>query len=137
MKRGPTQDAQLYQRIGYRIFKERERRRLTALVLARRAGIHKNTVYRAEQGLGISVRALLHIAAAMEIGLDELLAFSQHVVTFSERPEKAAKVECGTEKLFEIPDPAPAGLASTPAMRAVVQVSRSASQSRDWKQSEH
>ncbi len=101
MKRGPTKDAALNQRIGYRIFKERERRGLTVLVLARQAGIHKNTVYNAEQGTGISVRALVRIAAAMEIGLDELLAFSQTLVPFSARPEKAAKVVCGTENLFE------------------------------------
>jgi transcriptional regulator with XRE-family HTH domain len=115
VKRGLNQDPALSQRIGYRIFKERERRGLTALVLARRAGIHRNTVCRAEKGFGISICALVRIAAAMEIGLDELLAFSQTIVQFGNvgaaQPEKDRRMVHGTERLF--PDPSPARSAST------------------------
>lgn len=115
MKRGPNQDPALNQRIGYRIFKERERRGLTAVVLAQRARVHRNTICRAERGFGISVCALVRIAAAMEIGLDELLALSQTIVRFGNvdalRAEKAARVVYGTERLF--PDPSPARPAST------------------------
>lgn len=115
MKRGPNQDPALNQRIGYRIFKERERRGLTIVVLAERAGVHRNTICRAERGHGISICALVRIAQAMEIGLDELLAFSQTFVRFGNvdaaRAEKARRMVHGTERLF--PDPTPARPAST------------------------
>lgn len=115
MKRGPNQDPALNQRIGYCIFKARERRRLTALVLARRAGIHQNTIYRAERGFGISVCALFRIAAAMDLSVDELMVISQTIVTFGNvdaaRAEKARRMVHGTERLF--PDPTPARPAST------------------------
>lgn len=93
-------DALIEQRVGYRIFKERTRRGLTAMVLADRAGIHRNTVYRIESGLGISVVALCRIAAALEVTLDALVPISQCVVHRSvddvSKARKAARVNNGS-----------------------------------------
>ncbi|HEV2133776.1 MAG TPA: helix-turn-helix transcriptional regulator [Terracidiphilus sp.] len=122
MKRGRPKDAALDQRIGYCIFKERERRGLTVMVLARRAGVHRNTISRVESGGGISVCALVRIAAAMEVGWDELLARAQFIVRCDEEDAqaqgKSVTVICGTESLLlssaerkacsATPDPAPA-----------------------------
>ena len=108
MKRGRKQNAALTQRIGYRIFKERELRGLTAQVLADRAGLHRNTVVRAEQGRAISVPSLVAMAGAMGMGLDALLSNAQYVVhcenEYAVGRGKAVSVIHGTDLLFEESD---------------------------------
>lgn len=103
-KGGPQLDAALSQRIGYRIFKERERQGVTAQVLAKRAQVHENTVYRAEQGLGVSLVTLFRIGKALGTGMDALLAYPQTLMGFenagAERAKKAANVIHGTDTLF-------------------------------------
>jgi transcriptional regulator with XRE-family HTH domain len=97
-------DKELYQRVGFAVMKIRERRGLTVLALAERAGMHRNSLARVESGLGTSVASLFRIATVLEVSVDALITFSQDVVQRatgceSVRP-KAAKVVCGTERLF-------------------------------------
>ena len=111
------EDRVLYQRIGYAVMKLRQREGLTALVLAERAGVHRNTIYRVESALYISVSSLCRIAGALGVGVDALISFSPSLVhsrrVVSLGQEKAAKVVCGTENLFGSPNPSPARPAST------------------------
>lgn len=62
----------LNQRIGYRVLKARQYARISALELAARASIHRNTVYRIESGMGSSLEALWKITRVLNITLDSL-----------------------------------------------------------------
>ncbi len=67
-------DVALYRRIGYAVMRLRRRRGWTVLVLAERAGLHRNTIYRVESGLNISIYALWRIAEALGVALEGLIA---------------------------------------------------------------
>jgi transcriptional regulator with XRE-family HTH domain len=101
----PHKERQLHQRIGFAVMRLRQRRGLTALVLAERSGVHRNTICRIESGLPTSVFVLSEIAEVLGVGLDALLSYSPRVVHPSSRDnlraKKAAKVVCGTKSLFE------------------------------------
>jgi transcriptional regulator with XRE-family HTH domain len=100
MAKSSARDPRLYQRIGFAIAKLRARKGLTALVLAGRAGVHRNLICRVESGRGISVLALYRIAEALGQSIDSLISFSPQVVHLDLQDKKAAKVNCESDKLF-------------------------------------
>jgi transcriptional regulator with XRE-family HTH domain len=68
------QASAIEQRIGARVLIARTRRQLSAQDLAVRAGMHRNTIYRLESGIGsCSVACIYRIAQALEISAGELL----------------------------------------------------------------
>lgn len=82
----PRRSSQILdQGIGFKIFQARRRHGFTVLSLARRAGLHRNTVSKAESGCGISIFALARIANALGVGLDALV------------PNAHTYVHCGTK----------------------------------------
>lgn len=100
MAKSTEKDRPLNGAIGFNVMRARRRRGFTIPALAELAGIHKNTLNRAEGGCGITAPTLCKLARALDVTLDELVPKSQYVVRFSARKKKAAKVVCGTEKLF-------------------------------------
>ncbi len=74
MKVHGKQDAMLRQRIGARVYFLRRQRGITALVLAERADLHRNTIYRIEAGLSLcSVGQIWRIARALGVEIEEFL----------------------------------------------------------------
>jgi transcriptional regulator with XRE-family HTH domain len=67
-------DAMLRQRIGARVFFLRRQRRMTALALAERADLHRNTIYRIEAGLSLcSVGQIWRIAGALGVKIEDFM----------------------------------------------------------------
>lgn len=100
MAKSSEKDKPLNGRIGFRVMRARRQCGLTIRALAARAGIHENTLDRAEKGYGITASTLVKIANALDMTLEELFPKTQYVVGFSARRKKAAKVVSGTPKLF-------------------------------------
>jgi transcriptional regulator with XRE-family HTH domain len=100
MAKSSVRDEPLNCRIGFNVMRARRRLGFTIPMLANRAGIHTNTLDRAEKGYGITAATLVKLAKALDVGLDELLPKSQYVVGFSAQRKKAAKVNCESDKLF-------------------------------------
>ena len=68
------QASAIEQRIGARVLIARTRRNLSARQLGQLAGIHRNTIYRLESGIGnCSVVVIYQLAHALEVELSELL----------------------------------------------------------------
>lgn len=68
------QDAVLRQRIGARVFYLRRERGITALTLAARSGLHRNTIYRIEAGLILcTVGQAWRIAQALSVKIEDFL----------------------------------------------------------------
>jgi hypothetical protein len=59
-----------------------------------------NTVFHAENGLGISVPSLCGIARGLGVSVDALTTVAQDVVGFSACQQKAVRVVCGTEEIL-------------------------------------
>jgi transcriptional regulator with XRE-family HTH domain len=66
-------DRNLRQRVGSRVLKRRENMRLTALELAARAGVHRNTISRIECGQSLSIETLWRLCKVLQISLDSLI----------------------------------------------------------------
>jgi len=67
--------------LGRRVENLRKRRRLSANVLAARAGIHRNTLYRLEAGEGrMLVVVVARIAKALGVTIADLMQFSPSMV---------------------------------------------------------
>jgi len=67
-------DAMLRQRIGARVFFLRRQRRMTALTLAARADLHRNTIYRIEAGLSFcSVGQIWRISEVLGVKMEDFL----------------------------------------------------------------
>jgi transcriptional regulator with XRE-family HTH domain len=67
------QASAIEQRIGARMMLARKQRRMTAIELADRAGIHRNTIHRIEAGLNsCTIANLFRIANALGIQPHEL-----------------------------------------------------------------
>jgi transcriptional regulator with XRE-family HTH domain len=109
-KRGPEKNRYLEERIGARIFLMRRRRRFTLEVLSQRAGLHLNTVHKAENGGGCTVLTLCRIALALRSGLDALVPLSETYVNPAHislsNKQSSDKIRYGTERLFEDSGPA-------------------------------
>lgn len=76
-----VQDGMLRQRIGARVFFLRRERGITALTLAARAGLHRNTIYRIEAGLSLcSVGQMQRIAQALCVKMADFLQDSPSMV---------------------------------------------------------
>jgi transcriptional regulator with XRE-family HTH domain len=73
-------DRVMEQRIGARIIVLRERRGLTAIALARLAGLHRNTIWRLESGAACSVAALVRVMAVLEIEISDVVPDSPSLV---------------------------------------------------------
>ncbi len=100
MAKSSERDKPLNCMIGYNLMRIRRRSGIAIPVLAERAGVHKNTWNRVEGGYGVTAATLVKLASALDISLEELVPKTQYVVLFSAKKKKAAKVICGTEKLF-------------------------------------
>jgi transcriptional regulator with XRE-family HTH domain len=84
------EDAMLRQRIGARVFYLRRERKITALALADRARLHRNTVYRIEAGLSLcSVGQIWRIAEALGVNIEDFLRDSPSLVHSAINHEKA------------------------------------------------
>jgi len=68
----PGLDA-LYKQIGLRILQWKRRRGFTTKILARRSGLHLNTILNAESGDGCSIYSVYAIAAAMRVEAADIL----------------------------------------------------------------
>lgn len=95
MAKSGEKDKPLNHRIGYNVMRARRRRGFTIPALAGMAGIHRNTLNRAERGCGVAASTLFRIAGALDMSLDELAPKAQYVVRFSAGKKKAAKVVSG------------------------------------------
>jgi len=71
-------DIALEARVGARIFIWRQRKRLTARTLARRANLAVNTIYIIENGGGCGVATLSRIATALKLTLIDLIPNTQN-----------------------------------------------------------
>jgi transcriptional regulator with XRE-family HTH domain len=67
-------DVDLRARLGIRIFKHRERARLTGLQLATLASVSMGTVYNVEKGQCCSIDTLWRICQVLHISLDSLFS---------------------------------------------------------------
>jgi len=107
-QRGPEKSELLDRAIGLLIQRERRRQRLTLQILSERAGLHRNTIDRAEQGRGIGLLALCRVALALKVKLDQLVPVSETIVQTKNKGAfqvlKAAKVHFGSDRLFDEPD---------------------------------
>ena len=61
------------QRIGARVLIFRTRLKLSANDLALRSGVHRNTIYRMENGQNCSIENLYRVAVALDVDLASLL----------------------------------------------------------------
>lgn len=76
-----VQDAALRQRIGARVFFLRRGRGITAMTLAAKAGLHRNTIYRIEAGLSLcSIGQIWRIAQALNVKIEDFLHDSPSLV---------------------------------------------------------
>jgi transcriptional regulator with XRE-family HTH domain len=70
-------DAEIRQRIGARVFFLRKSRKMTALTLAEKTGLHRNTIYRIEAALSLcSIGQIWRIAIALGVGVEDFLCDS-------------------------------------------------------------
>jgi transcriptional regulator with XRE-family HTH domain len=100
MAKSSEGDRPLNAQIGYNVMRARRRLGIAIPILAERAGVHKNTWNRAEEGYGVTAATLVKLARALDISLEELLPKSKYVVSFRARNKKAAKVVPVSAKLF-------------------------------------
>lgn len=103
-KRGPEKNTVLEERIGARIYRVRMRKRLTLQVLADRAGLHLNTVHRAENGFGATVLTLCRIAKALDVGIEIVIPDCETFVKSEQNPlsnrQHPRMIRDGSPKLF-------------------------------------
>ncbi len=66
------EDREIDLRIGMQIQFRREQRKMTALELAELAGVHRNTIYRLECGMGCRSSLLARIMLVLEIETKDL-----------------------------------------------------------------
>lgn len=84
-------DAMLRQRIGARIFFLRRQQGMTALDLAERSKLHRNTIYRIEAGLSLcSVGQIWRIAQVFGVEIEEFLRDSPWMVQNCAETQKRA-----------------------------------------------
>lgn len=91
----------LKQRIGFRVMKRRESLGLSALELAKRAEVHRNTISRIESGLCLSIDTLWSVCKVLEITIDSLMEDS--ISTFSVQLELRFKRKYERKKLQSDP----------------------------------
>lgn len=81
MNRERALDAALRQRIGQRVYRLRRERKMTALVLAARSGVHRNTIYRIEAGLSLCLAGQVwRLAQALGVEIGEIFDDSPRMV---------------------------------------------------------
>jgi len=74
-------DAMLRQRIGARVYFYRRQHAMTALTLAERSGLHRNTIYRIEAGMSLCIVAQLwKIAEALGVEIGDFVKDSPLMV---------------------------------------------------------
>jgi transcriptional regulator with XRE-family HTH domain len=74
--------------IGAQIQLWRERRGLTALALAELAGVHRNTVYRLECGLGCRASMLVKVMSVLKLQISDFRGDAPSLVHLSFENQK-------------------------------------------------
>lgn len=83
-------------RIAAQIQLWRERRGLTALELAELAGVHRNTIYRLECGMGCRSSLLVRVMLALKIEVKDFLSDAPRLVHYSAKEKKRRSIAFGT-----------------------------------------
>lgn len=86
--RHSTEDERLEQVIGARIQRWRERRGVTALALAELAGVHRNTIYRLECGMGCRSSLLVKVMLVLEIKVTDFHSDAPRLMHYSIEDQK-------------------------------------------------
>lgn len=75
-----NKDEDLDRTMGYRIYRTRMRKGWTVKHLAELAGVHPNTISKAENGGGASVSTMSRVAGALKVSAGHLIPKTQDVV---------------------------------------------------------
>lgn len=81
-------DRKIERMIGAQVQLWRERRGMTALALAELAGVHRNTIYRLEAGLGCKGSLLVRVMLVLKIQIADFRADAPSLVHFSFEGQK-------------------------------------------------